>query len=272
MRLKHRKILFGKFSGATKLIGNGQNPFSMEVITKLIGAAEGEFTSAPDGRGMYSDIVELKENEYISFKHLGEVKENIEQPQSADWNEAFEIYSLAETAGNTQLTVTIDLDDKFADYFINTFPKAIQIAKNLAEIRNETLAEISAFINVPVEKVWKYWTSPAHIVNWNFASADWCCPTAQNDLRISGSFSSRMEAKDGSMGFDFAGTYTEVVENARICYKMADDREVSTDFREIDGKTEIISRFQTETTNPYEMQKNGWQAILNNFKKYVETN
>lgn len=224
-----------------------------------------------EGSGMYSDIEKLVADEYVSFKHRGEVKDNIEQPNDENWTDAYEIYSLTETGDKTQLTVTIDLDEKYAEYFSNIFPKVIQIVKNLSEIQNKTLVAIEALVDAPVEKVWEYWTDPKHIVNWNFASDDWCCPKAENDLQIGGTFSSRMEAKDGSMGFDFEGKYTDVVENSKISYIMGDDREVITDFVNLDGKTGIYGTFQPEATHPYEMQKDGWQAILNNFKKYAES-
>src|SRR5690554_1327281 len=130
---------------------------------------------------------------------------------------------------------------------------------------------IQATVNAPISEVWKYWTDPRHIVNWNNASDDWHTPTSENDLRVGGKFLSRMEAKDGSFGFDFGGTYTEVEPHQRIAYDMTDERSVEADFTEEDGKTRIVQTFDPEHQNSVEMQRQGWQAILDNFKKYVES-
>ena len=129
---------------------------------------------------------------------------------------------------------------------------------------------IQATVNTSPEKVWIYWTSPEHIVNWNSASDDWHCPSAKNDLREGGRFSYRMESRDGRQGFDFSGTYDEIKPNQRIHYTLDDGRRVLTTFREKDGKTDIVSVFEAENTFPVEVQKDGWQAILDAFKNYVE--
>jgi uncharacterized protein YndB with AHSA1/START domain len=130
---------------------------------------------------------------------------------------------------------------------------------------------IKATVNAPVSKVWDIWTSPEHITQWNTASEDWHTPTAQNDLRKGGKFSSRMEAKDGSFGFDFEGVYDEVKEHELIQYTMADGRQVTNQFIDKGNVTEIVSEFEPETENSLEMQQAGWQAILDNFRKYTET-
>ena len=127
-------------------------------------------------------------------------------------------------------------------------------------------------INAPVEKVWKYWTEPTHITKWNHASDDWHSPTAENDLRPGGKFSARMEAKDGSMGFDFAGVYDDVKPNQFISYTMGDDRKVEVTFEKDGDKTKVVETFEAENTYSIEMQRGGWQAILDNFKQYTETN
>jgi uncharacterized protein YndB with AHSA1/START domain len=129
---------------------------------------------------------------------------------------------------------------------------------------------IQATINAPIEQVWSSWTLPEHIVNWNNASDDWHTPHATNDLRVGGKFLSRMEAKDGSFGFDFEGIYSKVEHHKLIEYGLADGRQVSTQFISNDDNCEVITIFDPETENPVEMQKGGWQAILDNFKKYVE--
>lgn len=128
---------------------------------------------------------------------------------------------------------------------------------------------ISTTISAPVARVWEYYTDPAHIVKWNFASDDWHCPHAESDLRPGGKFSSRMEAKDGSMGFDFAGVYDEVVPQERIAYTFGDRHTVVT-FAPAGEGTKVTVSFDPETENPVEMQRAGWQAILENFKKHCE--
>lgn len=131
---------------------------------------------------------------------------------------------------------------------------------------------VEADIHAPVEKVWKLWTTPEHIMKWNSASEDWHTPKSENDLRKGGSFSSRMEARDGSFGFDFGGIYDDVEPNKLIAYTMGDGRKVFVNFTQEGNNTHISETFDAENTHPIEMQQAGWQAILNNFKKYVEEN
>ncbi len=131
---------------------------------------------------------------------------------------------------------------------------------------------VETLISADVKKVWEYYTNPEHITKWNFASNDWHCPSAENDLRVGGKFKSRMEAKDGSFGFDFEGTYDEVVDHKKIAYTMPDSRQVITNFESLGNKTKVTTTFDAENLNPVEMQREGWQAILDNFKNYVESN
>jgi len=130
---------------------------------------------------------------------------------------------------------------------------------------------IEATVSAGTKKVWDYWNKPEHITKWNFAADDWHCPKAENDLRVGGKLKSRMEARDGSFGFDFEATYDEVTDQKKITYTIADGRKATTDFENLDGKTKITTVFDAENENPIEMQKAGWQAILDNFKKYVES-
>jgi uncharacterized protein YndB with AHSA1/START domain len=140
------------------------------------------------------------------------------------------------------------------------------------ETANKTVLTVATTVSAPVEKVWKYWTEPAHITKWSTASDDWHTPTAENDLRPGGRFTSRMEAKDGSMGFDFGGIYDNVTPHEFIEYTLDDTRKVKINFS-TDGDTTIISEsFEAENENPVEMQQFGWQSIMNNFKKYTEAN
>jgi uncharacterized protein YndB with AHSA1/START domain len=129
---------------------------------------------------------------------------------------------------------------------------------------------ISATIEAPVEKVWDCWTLPQHITNWTFASDDWHSPKATNDLKVDGKFFTRMEAKDGSFGFDFEGTYTHVEMHRFIQYVLANSRVVKISFAKEGTDTIVTESFDPENENSRELQQQGWQAILNNFKKYVE--
>ena len=131
---------------------------------------------------------------------------------------------------------------------------------------------IDARIKAKVNKVWEYWNNPQHITCWNFAHESWCCPRSQNDLKVGGKFITRMEARDGSFGFDFEGTYTEVSVHQKIAYTMPDGRKVSSTFVENGEATHLTTVFDAESQNPVELQQQGWQAILNNFKAYVENN
>ena len=137
---------------------------------------------------------------------------------------------------------------------------------------DKTKITVSETIAAGSQKVWDYWTAPEHIPNWNFAADDWHCPSAENDLRVGGTYSARMEAKDGSFGFDFEAVYDEVIDKKKITYTMTDGRQATTLFENIDGKTKVTTTFDAENENPVDMQKDGWQAIMNNFKKYVEPN
>ncbi len=129
---------------------------------------------------------------------------------------------------------------------------------------------IEVSINAPITKVWKYWTEPEHIKNWAFAADTWHAPQAANDLHVGGKFSTTMAAKDGSVSFVFWGIYTDVIENKLIAYEMGDGRKAKISFSEQEGKTHIVETFDPENENPLEMQRDGWQAILNNFKAHAE--
>ncbi|MEQ9187831.1 MAG: SRPBCC family protein [Cryomorphaceae bacterium] len=126
-------------------------------------------------------------------------------------------------------------------------------------------------VNAPLNTVWECWTRPEHITQWNFASDEWCCPSASNDLRPGGSFNWRMEAKDGSVGFDFTGTYELVEVGRSIVSQLGDGRHVQIHFHEESDGVRLTESFETEGSHTDEQQRQGWQAILGNFKAYVET-
>ena len=134
-----------------------------------------------------------------------------------------------------------------------------------------TMIKIEALAHAPIEKVWAAWTESQHITNWSFASDDWHAPHAENDLRVDGRFSTTMAAKDGSFSFDFGGVYTEVKPLESIKYTMDDGRVSDITFTQQGNATYIVQNFEAEAGNPIELQQGGWQAILNNFKKYAES-
>ena len=136
---------------------------------------------------------------------------------------------------------------------------------------NRTLITIEAHINAPKEIVWNCWTKPEHITKWSYASDDWCTPRAEVDLNPGGRFTSRMESVDGKMGFDFGGIYTQIELYTKIEQKLDDDRKVVVKFLSESNSTHVIQTFEAEETNPVEMQRGGWLAILNNFKRYAES-
>ncbi len=130
---------------------------------------------------------------------------------------------------------------------------------------------VSASINASPQKVWDYYTRPQHIVNWNFADPSWHCPSAENDMRVGGTYKARMEARDGSFGFDFEAVYTRISVGREFSYRFG-DREATVTLEGTDNTTQITVVFDPENQNPLDMQRAGWQSILNNFKQYVEAN
>ena len=138
--------------------------------------------------------------------------------------------------------------------------------------KEKTVISVHVKIHLPVGRVWKFWTTPEDIVKWNNASEDWHTTRAETDLRKGGKFLSRMEAKDGSMGFDFEGIYETVKPNKVIEYSLGDGRKVRIDFTGKVNETEVVESFDAENVNSVELQRNGWQNILENFKKYAEAN
>jgi uncharacterized protein YndB with AHSA1/START domain len=138
------------------------------------------------------------------------------------------------------------------------------------ETKEKTVITVQTTINAPVATVWEYWTQPDHITKWNSASADWHTPRAENDLRAGGRFTARMEAKDGSMGFDFGGVYSQVKAQELIAYTLDDARKVSISFTNNGTATTVTESFEAEDQNSIALQKGGWQSILDNFKKYTE--
>lgn len=247
--------------------------FSEGSTVKTDGWKEGSMVQflGPNENGMVSMVVANKPNEYMSFRHLGIVKDGVEDTTSDEatgWAGAMENYTLKEENGITVLTVEMETTEEYKDYFNNKWPKALAKVKELSEAK--TMITVTAKVNVTIDTVWDSWTNPAHIVNWNNASDDWHTPKASNDLRKDGRFTFTMAAKDGSFSFDFGGTYTSVEPKQKISYIMDDGRVANVWFEQEGNAVKITEEFQAENIHSPEMQEAGWQAILNNFKKYTE--
>ncbi len=139
------------------------------------------------------------------------------------------------------------------------------------ETSKDKIITVETRVKAPVDKIWNFWTDPKHITRWCYASDDWHAPLAENDLHVNGRFKTRMAAKDGSEGFDFEGVYTKVVKNKAIEYMIPDGRRVRIVFSDLGTETKVVESFEPEKENPYDVQRGGWQAILDNFKKYTES-
>jgi uncharacterized protein YndB with AHSA1/START domain len=225
------------------------------------------FVNAEDD-GIYAKIETNKALEKMVFAHIGGVVKGIEQGPDKTWDGAKEAYHLKVIDGKTQLLTSIDTIEDYRSFFEESFPIALEKVKTLAE---KLFLNISAEVSKPVAQVWERYNHAEHIVHWNFADVSWHCPSSKVDLKVGGKFNNTMAAKDGSFSFDFEGTYTEIEHNKSIKYTLTDDRKVTIDFEGKEGKTIINCSFQPENENTLELQEGGWQAILNNFKAYSES-
>lgn len=223
----------------------------------------------PTGDGMFSEITELIPNQQISFQHKGEIKGFEEQEIKNEWSDSKESYFLSEENNKTILKAALTIDEKWQEFFDTTFPKALEKVKNDAENNLIKTITVQTLIDKSLAEVWDKYTQPEHVVNWNFASDDWHCPKAENDLKNGGTFSYTMASKDNSMSFNLKGTYTEVVPHNKLNFYLEDNRKVYTDFKVFDNKTLISVTFEPENENSIFLQRDGWQSILNNFKKYL---
>lgn len=229
--------------------------------------------------GMVSEIAENNPPEFLSIKHVGLLKDDVEDTTSErvkKWSPAYENYTLKEVDGKTEFIVDMDGEDEYVDFFNEIWPKALEKLKEVAEKGESSTVSVTTWIKAPIGKIWEYYTSPEHITKWAFASDDWEAPHAENDLRVGGRFVTTMAAKDGSAKFDFSGVYTKVQGPSEasgqgvIEYKMDDGRMAFITFINGYDAVQVIVTFDIEHENPREVQKEGWQAILNNFKKHVE--
>lgn len=147
----------------------------------------------------------------------------------------------------------------------------LQYTPTSKQLMNLEKIVVTTTVQLPIQKVWEFYTLPEHITKWNFASEDWHCPSASNDLRVGGKYIARMESKDGKIGFDFEAIYDEIELYKKIFYKLGDQRKVEILFSEEGNATVVRISFDPEGTYSLEQQRAGWQAILDNFRKYCET-
>ena len=226
--------------------------------------------------GMVSQIAESVEPELIIIRHLGMIKGD-EIDMTSDlvksWTPSLETYKLERLSDHkTRFHMDLDIPAEYYDMMEAMWIKAMAILKDVAEENPNAPRRITVATLVKAEegKVWTYYTEPDHIKKWNAASDDWHCPAAENDLRIGGRFNYKMAAKDGSVSFDFAGKYTDLHYGHSFSYVLDDNRTVDVVFSYQAEKMCVIVNFETETENSPELQRAGWQAILDRFKEYVE--
>ena len=227
---------------------------------------------SPSGGGMYSKISENKPFESMVFAHIGNIDNLKELPldeETKQWTGCEERYTLTEENVVTTLTVSVDSLEQYVGFFEGSFPKALENIKAIAENPVVKSIAVRTTIDASVEKVWDFFTQPEHITKWNFASDDWHCPKAENNLHVGGTFKYAMASKEEPIAFDFEGTYEAVETHKRIVYKIADGRKVIVKFDILDEKVILTEIFEPENVHSHELQRNGWQAILDNFKKHI---
>lgn len=223
--------------------------------------------------GMSSEIAENRLHEYISIRHLGFIKNGVEDMTSDEvkkWTPSYENYTFKEVGSTTEFTVELDVPDEMVAMFTDLWNKALPKLKEVAETGTSNTISVIAFVKAPIETVWTCYNEPSHVTKWAFASDDWEAPSATCDLRVGGSFTTVMASKDGKNTFDFKGIYTKVDMHKQIDYSMEDGRKVSVTFTPQDQSVQVIVTFDMEHENSRALQRDGWQAILNNFKRHVE--
>ena len=261
---------------------------SIEFFTKLGFSFNPQFTNEEAtcmivGENIFVMLLVEKRFRDFTKKEIADATKTTEVLIAIDAESKEKVIELVEKATAAGGTIYMDAADhgwmyqhSFADLDGHQweigFMDISKIPADLNKKEARPTITVEAAITAPIEKVWQAWTGPEHIVKWNNASDDWHTPSATNDLTVGGKFTSRMEAKDGSMGFDFEGTYTYIQPNQTIEYIIADGRTVKVDFIIIDDHCKVIETFEAENENPVELQQQGWQSILNNFKSYVESN
>ncbi len=223
--------------------------------------------------GMSSEIAENRLHEYISIRHLGIIKNGVEDITSEEvkkWTPSNENYTFRDLGTTTEFVVDIDVPEEMAGMFTDLWNKALSKLKEVAETGTSHTISVLAYVKAPIETVWNCYNDPSHVTKWAFASDDWEAPSATCDLRVGGSFTTVMASKDGKNKFDFTGTYTKVDTHKQIDYSMEDGRKVTVTFVPREKSVQVVVTFEMENENSRQLQRDGWQAILNNFKKHAE--
>lgn len=226
--------------------------------------------------GMVSILEKVTEPTFISIRHIGQLKDGVEDLTSEEvkkWSGMHENYTLVDKGGITTFHLDMDIDEEYYEMMKNMWVIAIGRLKLLCE-KGEILAiNIQADVKADIEKVWDMWTSPMHITKWAFADPSWEAPSAVNNLEVHGRFSTRMQERANPQnGFEFGGVYAAVEKPNIIKYFMDDGRFVDIVFTQNGEIVHISQTFDAEQMNSPELQRSGWQSILDNFKKYVEAN
>lgn len=238
-----------------------------------------EFKAEYEGQvtGMISEIEVSEHLKEISIRHLGIYsagEEDYTSDQAKLWQDKYENYHFEKLEENeTRFRVEVEMEEIFAEALEEQWLAALQKLKDLCEDKSAAFAAVTVevMIDAPLARVWDYYTIPEHVIKWKRASEDWYCPRAFNNLSAGGRFSYTMAARDGSMSFDFSGTYTKIVYYERIINQLDDGRMMSVTFQSLSDKQTIVSEtFEAEEENNLELQRTGWQAILNNFKSVTE--
>ena len=214
-------------------------------------------------------VLDYEEDKYLKYSYLSSWENKPDLPEN--YNNI--TYTVNEVDGKTVLTITQDgfEDEEKRNHSEQNWQSVFGGMKELLEKKEKITVQVT--IDASVEKTWTFWTEPHHIIHWNNASDDWHTTHAENDLQVGGSFLSRMAAKDGSFSFDFVGTYSKVELDSLIEYAIVDGRKVSISFEKMNENTcQVTETFEAEDIHSLELQQAGWQAILNNFKAYVEGN
>lgn len=226
--------------------------------------------------GMVSEIAEIRHPEFISIRHLGMITAGeVDTTSDAvkEWLPSIENYNLEKTGEHTtRFHLDMDILESYFTMMESMWMKALMLLKDLCEdtANGPGRITVSALVAGEEGKVWAYWTDPDHIMAWNAASDDWHCPHAENDVHVGGKFKYTMAAKDGSTSFDFSGEYTTVEYGQRLAYTMDDGRKAEIVFSFQNVKICVMINFDAEKENSLEVQRTGWQAILDKFKQHVE--
>ena len=257
------------FSEGSYFEGGWNEGDSIHFLTK----SEGEGLA-----GMVGEIAEVRYPEFISIRQIGFVSNGVVDTTSdsvKEWAPAYENYTLdLIDEHHTKFTVDVETQEEYTEMFDDVWPKALELLKDISEDSHIKPMKITIKTTIPkpLKSVWEGFTNDDHITKWNFASDEWHCPKAVNNLKEGDIFDYIMASKDGKASFHFQGKYTKIVPHKQISYVMDDDREVDIYFNEKDGVVYIEETFEAENTHSYIEQRQGWQAILDNFGNYVKEN